>query len=153
MNKLYKLEMNNHSNILDLPDEILLIILCKLNRTLAIYSLMDVNQRFRRLVLDTFYIRDFNMTNAILINSLYNHTSSIDTQVLSRIYSKILPRVQHQIQKLTIEEFSVEQVFHVSNYPQLYSLSLINFRVGTLYQHLKGIEFYFIFTIEKKQHK
>ncbi len=44
--------MNNCLNILDLPDEILLIICSKMNIVDVLYSLVDVNQRFDRLVLD-----------------------------------------------------------------------------------------------------
>jgi F-box-like len=132
---------NNHFNILDLPDEILFIIFHKLNMVDVLYSLVDVNQRFHRLALDSLYVRDLNMTDIMIINSLYDRTSSVDSQVLSRICSKILPRIHHQIQKLTIEEFSVKQILHVSNYPQLYSLSLINFREETLNQYLTGIRF------------
>jgi hypothetical protein len=129
----------NHFNILDLSDEILLIIFHKLNMVDVLYSLEDVNRRFKRLALDSLYIRDLNMTDIMFINSLSDHTSSVNTQVVSRICKKILPRIDHQIQKLTIEEFSMKQILCVSNYPQLYSLSLINFREETLCQYLSGI--------------
>jgi hypothetical protein len=48
--------------------------------------------------------------------------SSVDTQFLSRICEKILPRIHHQIQKLTVEQDSMQQILHAANYPQLYSL-------------------------------
>ncbi len=143
MNTLYNLEMNNfnnnHLNILNLPNENLYIIFHKLNMIDVLYSLAGVNQRFQRLALDSLYIHDLNMVNIGIINSLHDHTSSVDTQVLSRVCEKILPRIHHQIQKLTVEEFSMKQVLHVSKYPQLYSLSLINFREETLCEYLTGI--------------
>jgi len=105
----------------------------------VLYSLAGVNQRFQRLALDSLYIHDLNMVNIGIINSLYDPTSSVDTQVLSRVCEKILLRIHHQIQKLTVEEFSMKQVLHVSKYPQLYSLSLINFREETLCEYLTGI--------------
>ena len=43
---------NKNINILDLPDEILFIIFNKLHMTEMFYSLVNVNQRFDRLVLD-----------------------------------------------------------------------------------------------------
>ena len=148
MNTLYELNMNNlnnnHLNILDLPDEILFIIFKKLNMVDVLYSLVDVNQRFDRLVLDSLYIRDLNMTTIMNINSLYDQTSSIDTQVLSRICEKILPRIHHQVHKLTVEQYSMKRILLASNYPQLYSLSLINFQEEILYQYLTGIVFNFI---------
>ncbi len=69
---------------------------------------MDVNRRFKRLALDSLYIRDLDMTNIMGINSLYNQTSSIDTQVLSRICERIVPRIHHLVHKLTVEEYSMK---------------------------------------------
>ncbi|CAF1220065.1 unnamed protein product [Rotaria sordida] len=99
-------------------------------------SVVDVNRRFRRLVLDSIYIRDLDMTSTIGINSL--KTSSIDTQVISRICSNILPQIHSQVHKLTVEEDSMKQILHAANYPQLYSLSLVNFHEITLHEYLTG---------------
>ncbi|CAF4244667.1 unnamed protein product, partial [Rotaria sordida] len=99
-------------------------------------SVVDVNRRFRRLVLDSIYIRDLDMTSTISINSL--KTSSIDTQVISRICSNILPQIHSQVHKLTVEEDSMKQILHAANYPQLYSLSLVNFHEITLHEYLTG---------------
>jgi len=133
-------DLNNNSlNILDLPDEILFIIFQKLNMVDVLYSLVDVNQRFERLTLDSLYIRDLDITSIMAFNSLYDETSSIDTQVLSRICEKILSRIHHQVHKLTVEEYSMQQILLAANYPQLYSLSLINFQEKTLHQYLTGI--------------
>jgi hypothetical protein len=77
------------------------------------------------------------------INSLYKPISSVDIQVLSRISSKILCQIHHQVHKLTVEEYSMKEILRAGNYPQLYSLSLINFEEKILYQYLKGIVFYF----------
>jgi hypothetical protein len=100
MNALCELDMNNlnkiRPNILDLPDEILFIILKKLNMVDVVYSLVDVNQRFDRLAVDSLYICDLKITNIMSINSLYNQTSLIDTKVLCKICQKILPRIYHQ---------------------------------------------------------
>ncbi len=53
---------NNHLNIFDLPNEILMIILNKLNMIDALYSLVDVNQRFNQLIFGYFYIHKLDMT-------------------------------------------------------------------------------------------
>jgi hypothetical protein len=63
---------NNHFNILDFPDEILFIIFEKLNMVDVLYSLVDVNRRFDRLVLDSLYIRDRDVTAIMTINSLHD---------------------------------------------------------------------------------
>jgi len=133
---------NNHLNILDLPDEILYIIFSKLNVVDILSSLVNVNRRFDRLALDSLYICDLDMTSTMSINS--HETSSIDTQVLTRICSNILPRIHHQVHKLTVEECSMKQILLAGNYPQLYSLSLVNFQEEVLYQYLSGIIFNFV---------
>jgi hypothetical protein len=114
-------------NILDLPDEILFIILKKLKSIDAFYSLFDINQRFNRLALDSLYIRHLDMTTVTNMNSLYNQISSIDPQLLSRICQKILPRIHREVCKLTVEQDSIKQILLADHYPKLYSLSLVNF--------------------------
>ncbi|CAF4802882.1 unnamed protein product [Rotaria socialis] len=135
---------NNDFNILDLPDEILLVILNKLNTTDVFHSLVDVNQQFDRLAFDYLYVRNIDMTDTMIINSLYDQISSIDTKILSKICEKVLPRIHHQVYKLTIEQYSMQHIILAANYPQHYSLSLINFQEEILYQYLTGILFYFL---------
>jgi hypothetical protein len=130
---------NNNLNILDLPDEILLIIFNKLNSIDALYSLVDVNERFDRLVLNSLHIRNLDTTNMV-IKSYYDRTFSIENNVLSRICEKILPRINHQLNALTTEQNSVKHMLTV-NYPQLNSLSLVNFQKEILFQYLTGALF------------
>ena len=132
----------NQLNILDLPDEILFIILDELRTTDAFYSLADVNQRFHRLVLDSLYTRHLNMTTIVNINSLYDQNSSIeDIPNLPEICEKNLPQIDHQVHKLIVEQDSMKQILLAANYPKLYSLSLINFEQEIIYQYLTGIIF------------
>ncbi|CAF4786337.1 unnamed protein product, partial [Rotaria sp. Silwood2] len=121
-------------NILDLPDEMLLAILNKMNMVDVLYSLVDVNQRFDRLVLDSLYVCHLNFTN----KSLLNRNSAIAKQVLDRICEKIFPRIYHKINKLTVQSLSMERILRTMNYPQLHSLSLVNFKQKILLQHLTG---------------
>jgi hypothetical protein len=132
---------NNHFNILDLLDEILFIILNKLKMVDVFYSFVDVNRRFHRLILDSVYIHHLDMTTVMNINSMYDQSSSIDTEVLSRICEKVLPQIHHQVHKLTVEQDSMKRILLADNYRQLYSLSLINFHEEILHQYLTGIVF------------
>ncbi|CAF1206246.1 unnamed protein product, partial [Rotaria sordida] len=142
MNKQYaSIKMNNsniyHLHILDLPNEILFIIFNKLKTVDALYSLMDINERFDRLVLDALHIHDLDTTN-MTIKSYYDRTFSIDNHVLDRICEKILPQIHHQLNELTVEQNSMERILFTFNYPQLYSLSLVNFQEEILLQYLTG---------------
>ena len=133
---------NNHLNILDLPDEIFFIILKELKTVDAFYSLADVHQRFHRLVLDSLYIRHLNMTTIVNINSVYDQSSSInDFRNLPEICEKILPQIDHQVHKLIVEQDSIKQILCAAAYPQVYSLSLINFHEEILHQYLTGMKF------------
>ena len=73
-----------------------------------------------------------------MINSIDDHTSSIDSQVLSDICQNILPRISHHVHELTLEPQSMALALQTDNYPQLYSLSLINFEGDILFQHLES---------------
>ena len=65
---------NYNTNILDLPDEMLLAIFNKLNMVDVLYSLVDVNKRFNRLILDPFYIHNLDFT---VKRSLLERTSRL----------------------------------------------------------------------------
>jgi hypothetical protein len=62
---------------------------------------------------------------------------------------KILPRIHHQVNELTVEQYSMKRILHTVNYPQLYSLSLINFQTKRLLKYLTGIVFHFVPFTEK----
>jgi len=133
----------NNLNILDLSNEILLIIFNKLNTVDAFYSLVDVNERFDDLVLDSLHIRNLDMASMI-IKSNFDATLSNDNGVLSGICSKILPRIHHQLNELTVEQHPMKRILFTVNYPQLYSLSLVNFQEEILFQYLTGILLNFV---------
>jgi hypothetical protein len=100
---------NNHRNILDLPNEILFIIFNKLNMVDVLYSLVNINERFNRLIFDPVYIRNLDMT-IMTTKSVFDHTFSIDNHVLDGICEKVLPRIQHEVNELTVEPHSMERV-------------------------------------------
>ncbi len=128
---------NNNLNILDLPDEILLIIFNKLNTIDTLYSLVDVNKRFDQLVLNSLRIHKLDTTNMV-IKSYYDRTFSMNNNVLSRISKKILPRIHHQLNELIIEQNSIKHILLTANYSQVDSLSLVNFQKEILFQYLTG---------------
>src|SRR5271169_1904267 len=85
MSNLYR----NSMNILDLPDEMLCAILNKLNMVDVFYSLVDVNERFDRLVLDPLYIHHHHHHLDFVVEPLVKrYSSSIDDQVLDEICRK-----------------------------------------------------------------
>ena len=65
MNYTFK---NNDVNILDLPDEVLIMIFSKLRMIETLYSLLNVNQRFDRLMLAPIYVRLLDLTIPLCTN-------------------------------------------------------------------------------------
>ncbi|CAF2498502.1 unnamed protein product [Rotaria sp. Silwood2] len=124
---------SNDINILDLPDEILSIIFNKLNTIDIFYSLVDVNHRFDRLSLDSLVIHHLDFA----IERSHVHNSSVDTYILDKVCSKILPQINDKITKLTLDPFSTERILSAVKYPQLHSLSLVNYQSHILLRHLK----------------
>jgi predicted amino acid-binding ACT domain protein len=77
----------NNINLLDLPDEMLRTIFNKLSMVDMLYSLVDVNQRFDRLALDSFYIHHLDV--GVKRSDIHN---SVNIHILDRICEKVLPR-------------------------------------------------------------
>ena len=122
-------------NILNLPNEILLIIFNKLNKVDVLYSLIDVTHRFNQLILNPFFIRNIN-TTSMTMKSYFDRTYSIDNQVLNRICNNILPQIDNQIEELIVEQYSMARILHTLNCTQLYSLTLMNFSEEELFKYL-----------------
>lgn len=76
----------NRMNILDLPDEILVIMINELNMIDVLYSLVGVNEKFDRLVFDPLYINHLDLT----IKSLFNKNFQFYQQIFSKICEEIL---------------------------------------------------------------
>ena len=112
------------------------MIFSKLRMIEMLYSLLNVNQRFDRLVLDPFYVRHLDLT----IPSLFNQDSPINNEIFDRIRTRILPDIQHQVNKITVEPCSMKCILdNTIDYPNLTSLSLVNFQSRTLFDQLLGI--------------
>jgi hypothetical protein len=123
-------------NILNLPDEMLLAIFNKLKMVDVLYSLVNINERFDRLIFDPFYIDNLDL---IMKRSCFDYISSHDQAVLSRICKIILPRIHRHVNKLIVEPDSIKDILRAQDYPRLHSLSLVNFQEETLLRYLGGI--------------
>ncbi|CAF1364261.1 unnamed protein product [Rotaria sordida] len=123
---------NNNINILDLPDEILLIILNELDMVDVFYSFVNLNKRFDRLALDPFYVQHLDLRS----KTLKNHNSAVDNPVFNQIYINILPQIHHNVNKLTVESLFMKFIFEAVDFSQLHSLSLVNCQSETLLQYL-----------------
>ncbi|CAF3240512.1 unnamed protein product [Rotaria sp. Silwood2] len=112
-------------HLLDLPNEILLIILKKLDNIDVLYSLFGINnKRIDILVEDDVFTSILNFTRI----------SSITDVKFDRFCNSILPQINQSIKKLILETTSMEHIL-VGNYSNLTSLELFNFG-QIVYRHL-----------------
>src|SRR5438105_15878513 len=106
-------------NILDLCDEMLITILNKLNNIDVLYSLLGVNQKFDRLVRDIPFTQSLDFTT---ISTNEDDHLKI-TSMLNRFCVHIIPRIQHNIQCLTLDPWSMNSVLGSGNYHKLHKLT------------------------------
>lgn len=113
-----KSSMNRQNvHLLDLPNEILLIILQKLNNLDVLYSLFDVNnERFDILVQGKIF------SNILNFGSIDKH-SPID-----RFCIDILPRIRHNVKYLILKPILMERILLATDYPNLADLKILNFK-------------------------
>ena len=107
--------------LMDLPDEILMIIFKKLNNTEVLYSLMDVSMRLNQIIVDPIFT---NQISLIKCNSLSRLISALSNIVLDRFCSQILPRIYHKIKWLNLETLSMERILLAADYCSLSQLDI-----------------------------
>ncbi|CAF3665173.1 unnamed protein product [Rotaria sp. Silwood1] len=116
----------NQSNVglLDLPNEILLMILKKLGNMNFLYSLLDVdNQRLDIIAQENTFTNTLNFVLITLTDDIFPLTDSI----IDRFCKNILPRIHQNVKSLILDPLSMERILHAVNYPNLTELKLFNF--------------------------
>ncbi len=133
-------------NIVSLCDEMLLAIYNKLDNMDVLYSLIGVNRKLDRLA------RDITFTQCVdLLTILSNESNdSRNKSILDRFCFDILPRIQHNIQSLTLDPLSIDRVFRIGNYFKLHKLTLLNLQFEMASRIFNGMSAYFsLFKINK----
>ncbi|CAF1464370.1 unnamed protein product [Adineta steineri] len=125
--------MNQHHNInlLDLPNEILFLILRKLNNVNVLYSFININnQRLNNIAQHEIF------TNNLDLSSILQSTKKISSTILNRFCTSILPRIDDKIQSLTIESIYMKYILNAGHYPNLTQLKILNFNQETIFTSL-----------------
>ncbi len=131
---------HSHVGLLDLPNEILLCILKKLDNMDVLYSMLDVdNQRLDILVQGNTFT---NTLNFVLTTSNDN-IFSLPDRIVDRFCKNILPRIHQNIKFLILDSLSMEGILQAANYPNLTELKLVNFNGKIVPRYFTGE--YFIF--------
>ncbi|CAF2898294.1 unnamed protein product [Rotaria sp. Silwood2] len=116
----------NQSNIdlLHLPNEILFIILKKLDNMDVLYSLLGVdNQRLDSIVEENTFTNTLNF----VLTTPTDDTFSIADPILNRFCNSILPRIHYNVKSLILHSISMKHILLTGDYPNLTQLKLFNF--------------------------
>jgi hypothetical protein len=133
--------MNNSTvNIVDLCEEMLLTIFNKLNNIDVLYSLIGVNKKFDRLARDINFTQSFDFTTMLSNEDDSSKTNSM----LNRFSCHIIPRIQHNIQCVTLDSRSMDSVLSIRNFSKLHKLTLLNLKVEMAYRIFYSKLFYLI---------
>jgi len=101
----------------DLPDEIFLIILKKIDNIEVLYSFIGVNKQLDQLVHDSIF------TNCLTMRRRFPNYP-LNGRVLDRFCSQILPKIHHKIKWLNLESSIMNDILLCTNYRNSYGLGL-----------------------------
>jgi hypothetical protein len=109
----------NRSNVhlLDLPDEILLLILKKLNNVDVLYSLLDINNGRLNIL-----AQQNTFTNILKIPTIYDYS------LINRLCIDILPRIHHNVKCFIFDSFCMKRFLLATDYPNLTELKILHFK-------------------------
>ena len=122
----------NRSNVhlLDLPDEILLIILKKLHNVDTLYSLLDKNNgRLNMLAQENSFIHTLKFASI-------NEESLID-----RFCQYILPKIHYHVKCLIFDSVIIECILLATHYPNLTELEIDHFRKEIVFKYFTSKDF------------
>ncbi|CAF2263264.1 unnamed protein product, partial [Rotaria magnacalcarata] len=94
------------THLLDLPDDIVLTILKKLDKMFALYSLIDIGiERLDLLAQDITFTDTLNF-----LSTETDNICSLNDSIIDRFCSDILPRIQCTVQYLIFESIITERI-------------------------------------------
>jgi len=128
--------MNQYKvNLLDLPNEILLIILKKLDNMDVLYSLFDLNnERLDKIIQENTFTNNLNF---VLI-TLTDDVLSISDSIIDRFCKNILPKIHYNVKSLILNSLSMERILFSGDYPNLNKLKIFNFNDKTALRYFTG---------------
>ena len=108
-------------HLFDLPDEMLLYIVKRLDNVDALYSLFGINDgRLDRI------IREKTFSHHLNFPSILHRNATIEL-ILDRFCRTILPDIHFNIRSLTVESSYMERILLASHYPNLTQLKILDF--------------------------
>lgn len=114
------LKMNHSSaQLMKLPDELLLIILKKLDHSDVLYSLLGLSIRLDQIIRGPYFTTKIN-----LIKLKDDERSEEVETWIDRFCLEILPTIGHRIQWLKVQSTSMERILMAADYTNLSQLDI-----------------------------
>ena len=111
--------------LLDLPDEILLIILKKLHNLDVLYSVLGVgNRRLDTIVQGNDFTSSLNFVKTTIAEDI----ASSDYTKLERFCRDIMPEICHNVKSLILDSESNVEIIMAADYPNLTELTLFDIK-------------------------
>lgn len=123
---------------LDLPTEILYMILKKLNNMHMLYSLFGVDQRLDTIASNIIFTQSLNfvLTKATI-------KLRICQPMLNRFCIDILPQIHQNVKTLTVHSESMERILRAADFLNLSEIRLYNVRKDTISRYFTGKQILF----------
>ena len=120
--------------LLDLPEEILLMIMSKMSNVDVLHSLVGTCEKLDRLARDLVHTRSIDFTEMTSNDEI----RSLSDEMLNRFCGNILPRIHQNIECLTVESSSIHRLFQSINYPKLFKLILAEVDLQSVCEYFNG---------------
>jgi hypothetical protein len=121
--------------LLDLPNEILLLILKKLNNINVLYSMFGVNDQQLDILLSA---NTFTNTLNFVLTTTNDDITSLPDGIVNRLCKNVLPKIDQTIKYLILDSLSMKIILQAANYPNLTQLKLFNFNDKIVEEYFKG---------------
>ena len=123
-----------HMNLLDLPSEILLLILKKLNNIDVLYSMFGIDHQHDILLTDNTFTNTLNF----VLTTTNDDITPFPDGTINRFCKNILPKIDQSIKYLILDYLSMKIILQSANYPNLTQLKLFNFDDNIVEEYFNG---------------
>lgn len=106
-----------HYSTVDLPEEILLIIMSKISNVYVLHSFVGTSVKLDRLARDFVHTRSIDLTE----KTSNEEIRPLSDEILDRFCDDIFPEIHQNIESITVESSLIHRIFQWIDYPNLFS--------------------------------
>ena len=121
-------------DLLDLPEEILLLIISKISNVNVLHWFVDASVKLDRLARDFVHTRSIDLTETTSNDEI----RPLSNEMLDRFCERILPQIHQNIESITMESSSIHRIFQSIDYPKLFKLILPQIDLESVSEYFNG---------------